>query len=261
MRLIIIFLYFFSCVSHVDAYQINRECVIFVEPGDSFTKLFGKDWLRVVRENKKLAFYDEHGRLVPDKLVAGTVLKIPNGTYLTMLAVTRLNQYEKIRNAALKSFQKAKQIANQSENTGSEIYAQAMEAVKKARDAISGVGFGFKNYIEAEKLSQQAVKFFGMDANIRSADHNAEKLKKQIKEMTNQNRISTQNILSKRKQVKKLNHQRKTLIIMIFILTTTLILSLAMFYKIRSKRKLEYELAVRSWLNEHTRRISNIINK
>jgi len=139
--------------------RINYDCKIIVEHGDSFIKLFGNDWLKVVQANKKFVFYNNKGKTMPDKLVAGTVLNIPAETYLTEIAIKRLNTYEQIKSKAMQVISAGKNYLQNKRGIETDTFIEGKEFLNKA------VNYFYKerNYIAAEKLANKAILYFKID--------------------------------------------------------------------------------------------------
>ena len=224
----------------------DHGVTLFVEPGDSYIKLFESDWLRVFRVNSNMAFYDKHGKLTcsPEKLVVGTKLVIPAGTYITERTTIRLSRYENIKNAALKAIQRADSFIDQASMNRSGVYQQAVDLLDRAKEVAKGLTFGFENYIEAGKLAKEALRCFKIDRDLRRANQNMEQL---------ENRIERERIASKR-QIGMLYQQR-----MAFLgLATALFISL--LWLIRHKKKKERLIRIEGWLDQHLSRVETLEN-
>ena len=162
--------------------RLGHEGTLFVEPGDSYIKLFGPDWLRVYQTNSNMTFYDQRGKLnhSPDKLVVGTKLIVPEGTYLTERAMERLSRYEKIKGAAHQAMQQAEAFVAQVPENRSEVYQEGLKLLEEAKQAAKGLTFGFGNYIEANRLAQEAIRCFKIDANLQKASNAMHQLKEHV---------------------------------------------------------------------------------
>lgn len=224
--------------------SLDHGAILFVEPGDSYIKLFGTDWLRVFRANSNMAFYDKHGKLTcnPEKLVVGTKLVIPAGTYMTERVTVRLSRYENIKNAALQSISEAEGFVSHTAQNDSAVYQQALSLLVKAKEATDGLTFGFENYIEARKLAEEAIRCFKIDRDLRKASHDVDQLK---------DRVERERIASKR-QIGMLYQQR-----MAFLgLATALFISL--LWLIRHKKKKERLIRIEGWLDQHLSRVETL---
>lgn len=225
-------------------HSLDHEATLFVEPGDSYIKLFGTDWLRVFRANSNMAFYDKHGKLTcnPEKLVVGTKLVIPAGTYITERTTIRLSRYENIKNAALKAIQRADSFIDQASMNRSGVYQQAVDLLGKAKEVAKGLTFGFENYIEARQLAEEAIRCFKIDRDLRRANHDVEQL---------EDRVERERIASKR-QIVMLDQQR-----MAFIgLAIAFFVSLLWF--VRHKKKKERVIRIEGWLDQHLNRVETL---
>ncbi len=151
-----------------EKHQLEREEILFVEPGDSYLALFGPDWMKVFQANNRIIFYDGRGKLThsPDKLVVGTRLVVPEGTSLTRRAMERLSRYEKIKAAALEAIREAESLVTPQPQDGTEAYRQALQLLEKAREALNGMTFGFENFLEAERLARESVRHFKIDRSL-----------------------------------------------------------------------------------------------
>lgn len=224
--------------------RIDREVILFVEPGDSYIGLFGPDWLRVFRANSNMTFYDKQGKLThsPEKLVIGTKLVIPAGTYLTERALKRLSRYENIKNATLKAIQRADSFIDQASMNRSGVYQQAVDLLDRAKEAAKGLTFGFENYIESEKLAEEAIRSFKIDRNLRRANQNMEQLEDQAER---------ERIASKR-QIGMLYQQR-----MVF-LGLAIVMFISLLYIVRHKKKKEHLIRIEGWLDQHLSRVKTL---
>ena len=224
--------------------RIDREVILFVEPGDSYIGLFGSDWLRVFRANGNMEFYDKHGKLTcsPEKLVIGTKLVIPAGTYLTERALKRLSRYENIKNAALKAIQEADTFMNQAPTNRSGVYQQAVDLLDRAREVAEGLTFGFENYIEAGKLAKEAIRCFKIDRDLRRASHNME----QLEDLAERERIAS------KRQIGMLHQQR-----MVF-LGLAIVMFISLLCVVRHKKKKENLIRMQGWLDQHLNRVKTL---
>jgi len=163
-----------------EGHRLNHDCTLFVEQGDSYIKLFGPDWLGVFRANSEIAFYNGQGKLAhtPEKLVTGTRLVVPKGTYLTEVAVKRLSRYRQMKAAAIAAIQKARSFVGQRSKGGSDAYHQGIRLFLEANRAARGLSYGFENYLEARRLSEEAIRCFEIDADLRKAKNDVERLLK-----------------------------------------------------------------------------------
>lgn len=225
---------------------LNHDAVLFVEPGDSYIKLFGNDWLKVFQTNNNIAFYDKHGQLActPEKLVVGTRLIIPKGTYITNFTTARFSSYERIKKDALQAIHMAETFVNQDIGNSSDIYKQGVNLLKNAKQFKDEITFGFNNYFKAKKMAGEAIRCFKIDHNIRKANLNVKKLK---------TRIGNQKFFLK-KQIEILNKQWATftgLVAALFII----ILWFKKFKK-RKKRIIRTE----RWLKQHMSRVNALKN-
>lgn len=226
---------------------LDHGATLFVEPGDSYIKLFGTDWLRVFRANSNIAFYDKHGKLTcnPEKLVVGTKLVIPAGTNITERVTARLSQYENIKNAALKAIQRADSFIDQAASMNrSGAYQQGVDLLDRAKEVAKGLTFGFENYIEAGKLAEEAIRCFKIDSDLRRANQNMEQLKDYVEK---------ERIASKR-QIGMLDQQRTAFL----GLATALFVSLLWF--VRHKKKKEHVIRIEGWLDQHMHRVKTLKN-
>ena len=224
--------------------RIDRKVILFVEPGDSYIGLFGSDWLRVFRANGNMAFYDKHGKLTcsPEKLVIGTKLVIPAGTYLTERALKRLSRYENIKNAALKTIQEADTFMNQTPTNRSGVYRQAVDLLDSARQVAGGLTFGFENYVEAGKLAEEAIRCFKIDRDLRRANQNME----QLEDLAERERIAS------KRQIGMLHQQR-----MVF-LGLAIIMFISLLCIVRHKKKKEHLIRMQGWLDQHLDRVETL---
>lgn len=176
-------LVFSLSLCEAQAQYIDHECVIFIEPGDSYMGLFGPDWMRVFQANSSMSFYNKDGELShsPEKLVVGTRLVVPEGTYLTKRAAERLNRYDKIKENALEAISQAKVLADQADLSKSEIFEQGLGLLAGAEKAIQGLTYGFANYVEAGKLACEAIRCFRVGLNLQGAKQDMEQLKQHVK--------------------------------------------------------------------------------
>ena len=225
-------------------HSLDHGVTLFVEPGDSYIKLFGTDWLRVFRAHSSMAFYDKHGKLTcsPEKLVVGTKLVIPAGTYMTERTTIRLSRYENIKNAALKAIQRADSFIDQASMNRSGVYQQAVDLLDRAKEVAKGLTFGFENYIEAGKLAEEAIRCFKIDGDLRKANHDVEQLK---------DRVERERIASK-KQIGMLDQQRTA------FLGLAIALFISLFWFVRHKKKKERVIRIEGWLNQHLSRVETL---
>jgi len=226
--------------------SLDHEATLFVEPGDSYIKLFETDWLRVFRANSNMAFYDKHGKLTcsPEKLVIGTKLVIPAGTYLTERALKRLSRYENIKNAALKTIQEADTFMNQTPTNRSGVYQQAVDLLDSARQVAGGLTFGFENYIEAGKLAEEAIRCFKIDRDLHRANQNME----QLEDLAERERIAS------KRQIGMLHQQR-----MVF-LGLAIVMFISLLCIVRHKKKKEHLIRMQRWLDQHLNQVKTLKN-
>ena len=158
-----------------DAHRLNQDCTLFVERGDSYIKLFGRDWMKVSRANSDMAFYNADGKLVhnPDKLVTGTRLVIPKGTRLTEMAVKRLSRYERVKAAANKAIRKAGSFVVKPPKFKTEAYEQGVKLLLRANAAARGLTCGFENYLDAGDMAEEAIRCFEIDAVFHNSRNDA----------------------------------------------------------------------------------------
>lgn len=227
-----------------DGNRIDREVILFVEPGDSYIGLFGLDWLRVFRANSNMVFYGKQGKLThsPEKLVIGTKLVIPAGTYLTERVLKRLSRYENIKNAALKAIQRADSFIDQASMNRSGVYQQGVDLLDRAKEVAKGLTFGFENYVEAGKLAKEAIRSFKIDRNLRRANQNMEQLENQAEK----ERIASQ------RQIGMLYQQR-----MVF-LGLAIVMFISLLCIVRHKKKKEHLIRIEGWLDQHLSRVETL---
>ncbi len=161
----------FAHVSYAANVPQKQDLILYVEKGDSYISLFGDDWQKVYNTNNTIRFCDKKGRVIqtPDKLVIGTKLHIPPHTHLRQRAVKRLGKYKKIQDSAFNSIKKAETFFHQSMNKTSLTYKQGNQFLCKAREAINGKAFGFRNYVEADRLAQEAIHSFKIARDLDKA--------------------------------------------------------------------------------------------
>jgi len=244
-KIIFLSIFLFTSVCNAEIYQLDHDYVIFIEPGDTLTELFGKYWYQIAEVNKNTAFYDKNGRLLPDKILTGTRLKIPAGSYVRHPVIQKINKYNEIRNSALIVLKKAEKAAYNYTNSKSEVYIQGLQLLKQAKNRINGITYGFANYIEAEKLLNEALRCFKINDSLSIADNNTKRLK---------NEIEKHNITT---QKKILNMYIKITV----LITLTLLMTTGLFFYLKHKRKEERIIAVKSWLDGHISRINFIIQR
>jgi hypothetical protein len=227
-----------------EGHYLHHEAILFVEPGDSYIKLFGTDWLRVFRANSNMAFYDKHGKLTcsPEKLVVGTKLVIPAGTYITERTTIRLSRYENIKNAALKAIQRADSFIDQASMNRSGVYQQAVDLLDRAKKVAKGLTFGFENYIEAGKLAEEAIRCFKIDTDLRRANQNME----QLEDLAERERIAS------KRQIGMLDQQRTA------FLGLAIALFVSLLWFVRHKKKKERVIRIEGWLDQHLNRVETL---
>ena len=154
-----------------EGHRLDHDCTLFVEQGDSYTKLFGPDWLRVFRANSEMAFYNGQGKLAhnPEKLVTGTGLVVPKGTRLSKVAIKRLSRYTRMKAAAIEAIRKAKIFVGQPSEHRTEVYQQGIRLLLRANAAAQGLSYGFENYLDARRLAEEAIRCFEIDADLHKA--------------------------------------------------------------------------------------------
>ena len=229
-----------------EGHCLHHEAILFVEPGDSYIKLFGTDWLRVFRANSNMAFYDKHGKLTcnPEKLVVGTKLVIPAGTNITERVTARLSQYENIKNVALKAIQRADLFIDQDSMNRSGAYQQAVDLLDRAKEVAMGLTFGFENYIEAGKLAQEAIRCFKIDSDLRRANQNME----QLEDLVEKERIAS------KRQIGMLDQQRTV------FLGLAIALFVSLLWFVKHKKKKERLIRIEGWLDQHLNRVKTLEN-
>ena len=175
----------------------------------------------------------------PDKLVVGTKLIVPKNTFLSEHALKRLNRYKNMKNTALAYIRRAKTYTNRTSKNKSEIYKQALNLLKKAKEAEEDLIYDSGNYIEAERLAREAIKFFKIDKELYTASSEMEELKERVeKEMNTANRL-----------VGKLYQQKRTFL----KLVTVMLLSVLLL--ISQKRRKERVIRIQGWLDKHIGRV------
>jgi len=238
----------FSCSAYgTVAHPLEHPCTLFVEPGDSYIRLFGPDWLRVFQANSNMAFYDKSGRLTqnPEKLVVGTRLNVPAGTYLTRRAMERLSRYEEIKMAALNAIREAESFLKGSSQGRSGVYDQAMDLLNQAREAAKGLTSGFSNYIEVRRLAEEAIRCFRIDYDLREADRRAALLRDRMKKEK----------VFHADQIGMLHKQRSA----ILGLVGSMLFGLLLYMRLERKKNLRREIT--DWLNRHQDRLDRLMIK
>ena len=224
--------------------RLDHECTLFVEPGDSYIRLFGPDWFNVYQANSNMTFYDKQGKLThsPEKLVTGTMLTVPQGTHLTEWAMERLNKYRKVKDAALKVLQQAEAFATRPPDNRSEVYQQGLLLLEKARQTVKGLTFGFGNYLEADRLAQEAIRCFKIDANLQKASSDMQQLKDRVEK----EQVKTSN------KIKTLYHKR------VFPLSLVTLLLFSLLWFMRFKNKKDRTTRAKAWLDQHQQRLEKL---
>ena len=224
--------------------RLDHKCTLFVEPGDSYIRLFGPDWFKVYQANSNMTFYDKQGKLThsPEKLVTGTMLTVPQGTHLTARAMERLSKYQRIKDAAMKTMQQAEAFATREPENRSEVYQQGLLLLAKAKQTAKGLTFGFGNYLEANRLAQEAIRCFKIDTNLQKASSDMQQLKDQVEK----EQVETSN------KIKTLYHQR------VFPLSLGVLLLFSLLWFMRFKNKKNRTLRVKAWLDQHQQRLEKL---
>ncbi|MCD6306453.1 MAG: hypothetical protein J7M32_09215 [Deltaproteobacteria bacterium] len=250
MRSKICCLVFFTLLFSVPCYgtgghRLDHQCILFVQPGDSYIGLFGADWLRVFETNTTGPDFESGNGTSnrnPDKLVVGTRLVVPKGTYLTDRATERLSRYRDNKKAALSAVRKAESFVGSALLEESEPYKQALALLAKARDAIKGVTFGFENYLEATKLAQEAIERFEIAGDLQRSKRDT----LQLRERINRER-SLRN-----KRLGEFPRQRAA------FLGLMVVLLLSLLWVIRQRKKREMISSAKIWLEQQRERLNTL---
>jgi len=142
--------------------KFGAESYIFVEPGDSYLKLFGYDWYRVYSAN------DEGGS--PDRLVTGKILKIPEGTYLTEFARKRIASFMKCKNEAEETINQVEYLARDIVSQ-SDAYFAGLALLERAKVVLGAASYGFSNYNDAKRIADEARILLNHAVEIKFCNH------------------------------------------------------------------------------------------
>ncbi|MBN2373968.1 hypothetical protein JXL19_09305 [bacterium] len=224
--------------------RLDYECVIYVEPGDSYLGLFGADWLRVFNVNRDHAFNDTKSGMLstPDRLVVGERLIVPAGVYLTDLAIERLNRYENIKKIAFEAILKAENFTGANTGNESHIFQQGRKLLLMAKESAQGASYGFGNYVRARELAEEAIRCFEIDRELSRLDNNHTHLR----EATEKERAS----VARQRKIVSLQ-QQSILWIAIGILSV-------FFIMIRMERKKERLRLIGRRLERHSEHIKTL---
>jgi len=213
--------------------RLTHETSLQVEPGDSFIGLFGTDWQRVLDANRDVAFRDQQGRLLPDRLVSGVRLVVPAGTYITDDALARINRCAETKAAALAALAAAQEQAQKSAGLDSDPAQQGRELLAKARALAAAENPGFANYLAAHDLAIEAARFLRLAQDIRDSKLSLATSSRQMAEA-----IAAVN-----------NIRRNGFLFMTFIITALTVG--AMYLRKRTR--------IKNWLARHEARLARLM--
>jgi len=238
-------------VSASERHSLDQNAAIFVMPGDSYINLFGSDWLRVFEVNRGLLFYDREGRLTstPDKLVVGTKLFVPAGTYLTERALKRIHKYNDFKISALEKIREAESFRNSAPKHHSEISKQGDELLCKAKRLISGLDPDLPGYVEARRLAEESLKCFKLDARVAAINADITKKDNYIREL--QTQITRERIRAYRWT--ETLYQEGILFVGLFMITAVTFLLIW-----RHRKKKDHLVRVKAWMEQHERRLNGL---